>query len=130
MALRGETSSNLDSLLLIWCSQLSLITERLNKLVVSSIGAQNDFLEATQDVYERVDRRKLYITFCAKFSHIQDHPELIKFVKKLQKQNDADYELITRRINEHVEKVLLCEDRLEKLKEQKRKLKCSREKLL
>ena len=115
---------DIDSLMLLYVLQLRLISERLSVLLIKNIGLVNDYLEGVQDVYERVDRRKIYLNWCHQFPNIRRHPDLLEFVKTLYKQNEEDYKEISRRINEHVERTLRTTQRLKELRDRRRKLMC------
>jgi len=124
MAGENHPPLSVDSLMVLYVSQLSVIAAKLSKLIVNNIGLLNDHLEQVQDIYERVDRRKIYLAWCANFPRLQSHPDLIKFVRTLNQQNEEDLQEISRRINVQVERTLLVTQRLRDLQARRKKLMC------
>ena len=104
MAHSVDATLGYENLCLIYVAQLSIVMEKLSNLVIKNIGVLNDYLETEQNVFQRVNRRQLYVDFCERYTNVHENEVIMEFIRKLNHQNEADYIVVTQIINERVEK--------------------------
>jgi len=126
MAHSVDATLGYENLCLIYVAQLSIVTEKLSNLVIQNIGALNDHLETVQNVFERVDRRKIYVDFCEQYDNVHENKLIMAFIHKMKCQNEIDYLKITEIINEKVRKTEEITKRLRALKERRSKIVCEK----